>query len=243
MSWKQPINTDIFEKDEFDAFDRSVWFEIIGRCRNEDGPLPPFWHGNKRMVVSLERGSMVFRVSQFAREQGVDRKRVKKSIEKLSKWYNELHIVRKPYGCIVKVKNYNEIVKMHNEKDIERTTKGQRKDNERSTSNKSVESVKKSPNGDSGLKASKEYGKPEINRMLEALKGKIGIDAFVDFKIERNMAKHCVTLLKKIGKDEFVRRLDIILGDNFKRKNCNRIKFLYHEIKGFIEPVNSIKSF
>lgn len=92
--------------------------------------------------------------------------------------------------------------------------------------------------------APKEYGNPEINKMLEALKGKIGITAFADSQLERNFGKHFVNLLAKIGRDEFVRRLDIITNDSFKRKNCNRIKYLYHEIQAFIEPINtSIKSF
>jgi len=78
----------------------------------------------------------------------------------------------------------------------------------------------------------------EISKMLEALKTKIGITDFADSSIERNLAKHCVGLLGKLGKDEFVRRLDLILQDDFKRKNCNRIRFVYSEIKAFIEPKN-----
>lgn len=83
--------------------------------------------------------------------------------------------------------------------------------------------------------------KPEINKMLEALKLKIGISAFVDSRIERNMAKNCNGLLQKIGKDEFVRRLDIILEDDFKHKNCNSIRYVYNQIKGFIEQKNDSK--
>lgn len=81
-----------------------------------------------------------------------------------------------------------------------------------------------------------EYGRKEINDMLVALKTKVGISAFVDSGIERNMAKHCVSLLGKIGKDEFVRRLEFLLNDPFHRKNCNKIKYIYNNIKGFIEP-------
>ncbi len=80
------------------------------------------------------------------------------------------------------------------------------------------------------------YGNKDINNMLIALKSKIGIQGFADPVNERNIGKHCVNLLEKIGKDEFVRRLDIILEDSFKRKNCNRIKYVYNEIKAFIEP-------
>jgi len=80
------------------------------------------------------------------------------------------------------------------------------------------------------------YGNKGINEMLIGLKGHIGISAFADSAIERNIARHCVNLIGKIGAIEFRRRLDIILQDSFKHKNCNRIKYVYNEIKSFIEP-------
>lgn len=85
-----------------------------------------------------------------------------------------------------------------------------------------------------------EFGKKEINEMLIALKSKIQIEAFVDSAIERNIAHHCVGLLKKIGKDEFVHRLESLLADSFHRKNCNKIRYVYNNIKGFIEPQSTI---
>lgn len=88
------------------------------------------------------------------------------------------------------------------------------------------------------------YGNQDISKMLDALKRTIGIDAFADSSIERNIAKHCVTLMDKLGVEEFRRRLDIILDDGFKRRNCNRIKYVYNEIKGFIDiKSNSINSY
>lgn len=77
---------------------------------------------------------------------------------------------------------------------------------------------------------------PAINKMLEALKAKIGISAFVDSRIERNMAKNCLSLMSKIGPPEFSRRLGCLLSDPFQQKNCNKILFVYNNIKGFIEP-------
>jgi DNA-binding Lrp family transcriptional regulator len=78
--------------------------------------------------------------------------------------------------------------------------------------------------------------KKEIDNMLIALKGVIGIEAFVDSSIERNMARHCNGLMEKIGRKEFRRRLEFLLADNFHSKNCNRIKYIYNNIKGFKEP-------
>lgn len=76
----------------------------------------------------------------------------------------------------------------------------------------------------------------DINKMLEALKSTIGIEAFADSSIERNMARHCIGLIRKIGPKEFRRRLEVIMRDKFHYKNCNRIKYVYNQIKGFIEP-------
>lgn len=98
-------------------------------------------------------------------------------------------------------------------------------------------------NSSAGVDEKKTYGNPEINKMLEALKSKAEIQAFVDSAIERNIAKHCLNLMQKIGKDEFVRRLDYLLSDPFHQKNCNKIKYIYNNIKGFIEPKTTIKTF
>lgn len=78
---------------------------------------------------------------------------------------------------------------------------------------------------------------PEINKILEALKQHIGVDDFVTSqKWQRIYGKHIFGLFQKLGKDEFLRRLESILSDGFKRKRCNDLEFLYKEIKAFIEP-------
>lgn len=82
----------------------------------------------------------------------------------------------------------------------------------------------------------KKFGNKEVNEMLTSLKAAIGISAFVDSAIERNMAKHCVNLMKEIGPEEFGRRLKYLLSDPFMQKNCNKIKYVYNNIKGWIEP-------
>jgi phage replication O-like protein O len=82
-----------------------------------------------------------------------------------------------------------------------------------------------------------EYGKTEINQMLKALKNHIGIDDFADAqRWQRIYAKHCYGLIVKIGVREFEKRLDHLLEDPFTAKNCNKIKFIYNNIKGYIEP-------
>jgi len=137
MAWKQPIDTAILNDQALNAFDRSVLVEILLRCQNIDGEIPPFWHGNKRILLYLKRGQMVFRVTQFANELQVDPKRVRKSIERLRNRYIEMEIESKPFGLIISVLNYDIITKMESEMENERRMKGERKENERSTSNKS----------------------------------------------------------------------------------------------------------
>lgn len=87
--------------------------------------------------------------------------------------------------------------------------------------------------------AKAEYGNKDINLMLVALKKTIDIEAFVDSSIERNMAKHCLTLIKKIGREEFKFRLSSLLTDTFHTKNCNKIKYVYNNIKGFKKSMSS----
>lgn len=90
-----------------------------------------------------------------------------------------------------------------------------------------------------GLKqgTDREYGDPEINKMLGFLKNKIGIQAFADKKDwERRYALHLLNLCKRITPDEFKKRLESILSDEFKAKNCNSIGYLYRQMNGFIEP-------
>ena len=85
------------------------------------------------------------------------------------------------------------------------------------------------------------FGNEGINDMLEAMLKKIGIDDFTDTKEwKRIHANNCLKLLGRIGSKEFTRRLEIITQDSFKRKRCNEIRFVYEQIKAFIEP--NIKS-
>lgn len=86
----------------------------------------------------------------------------------------------------------------------------------------------------------KQFGDPSVNDILMAIKARVGIENFADSSIERNLAKHCAELALKIGPDEFLRRLDFLLSDSFTRKNCNRIKYIYNSIKGWIEPKPNI---
>lgn len=72
----------------------------------------------------------------------------------------------------------------------------------------------------------------EISAMLEVLKKACGVDDFrEDRKWQRLWGKNLVELAKKIGKEIFIRRIEIFLKDDFKRKNRNSLKYLYSELK------------
>ena len=82
-----------------------------------------------------------------------------------------------------------------------------------------------------------QYGNKNVNSMLEALKGKVGVGDFKDSQRQQRIwGNNLYILMGKLSKDEFVRRLDLILADDFKQKNCGGLQFIYKEIKGFVEP-------
>lgn len=141
--WRQPVPTDILSSESFDNFDIAVFTHIMIHLRRGDTLCPPFYHGNRKFEdVALKRGQMIFKVSHFAKDLKVDRKRVKKSIEKLSKWYSGMDIEKKPYGLIVTCLEVDQIFKMDSEMHNESTMRAQREHSERTASKKTVKTVK-----------------------------------------------------------------------------------------------------
>lgn len=124
--------------------------------------------------------------------------------------------------------------------------KEKKKEKENNNKNKKEKNIIISSNEDT---AKADYGNKGVNDILKGLKAVTGREDFKESqKYQRFYGKHFVGLLKKIGKDEFRRRLDIVLDDDFKEKNCNSLKYLYGEIKsaslfnpkkkGFVVPKN-----
>lgn len=90
--------------------------------------------------------------------------------------------------------------------------------------------------------AEPKFGNEDINKVLTAIRLKVGISDFADSqRWQRIYGKHLFSILSKIGAEEFGRRLDIILKDSFKRKRCNETRYIYEQLKGFIEPNISSK--
>ena len=85
------------------------------------------------------------------------------------------------------------------------------------------------------------FGNENINKILESIKNKVGLDDFTESKHQQRIwGNNLYRLMEKIGVSEFGRRLDIILQDNFKSKNCNSLQYIYKQIKGFIESKGSV---
>ena len=103
-------------------------------------------------------------------------------------------------------------------------------------------STSKEVDSATALDAPKEYGKKEINEILLALRRKVGVDDFRESSAQQRIwGANLHRLMAKIGASEFSRRLDIILADDFKRKNCGSLQYVYKEIKGFVEPAEKRK--
>ena len=103
---------------------------------------------------------------------------------------------------------------------------------------------KKSTEVDSGVPENSEvvvYGNQEITKLLNAIKLKVGIADFSDSqKWQRIYGKHLISLMAKIKPTEFARRLDILKNDSFKRKRLNEVRYVYEQVKGFVEPPERI---
>jgi hypothetical protein len=92
---------------------------------------------------------------------------------------------------------------------------------------------------------SSEYGKPEINKMLSAIKEMLDLTDFKETqKMQRIYGQHLVNLMAKISREEFRHRFESLSNDPFHRKNMGSLKYIYQQIKGFVnqEPQGYIIS-
>lgn len=85
------------------------------------------------------------------------------------------------------------------------------------------------------LESEKEYWNTEINQILLLLRQTVWCDDFTESQQwQRRYWKHFLNLWSKIWNDEFWKRLQWILSDKFKSKNCNSLKYLYDQMKSYI---------
>ena len=70
-------------------------------------------------------------------------------------------------------------------------------------------------------------------KMLKFLKQSIGCDKFKDYN-EWTEVGRILRIAEKLGKEQFLYRLEKILEDPFKAKNSNKLSYLRKEIEAFI---------
>ena len=131
---------------------------------------------------------------------------------------------------LITILKYNQYQENQQENQQQANNKATTKQQQADT-NKNEKNEKNSSN-EEGAQAPKEYGNPEVNKILEGLKA---ITKRTDFKesarVQRQFGQHFVSLLAKLGKEEFRRRLESICRDTFKAKNIGSLKYLYGEMK------------
>lgn len=141
MTWKQPTPTDGKYNSNLSIMDWMIFCYIWNFVRNEDG-VEEFWHGNKFFSVELKRGQCIFKILPTAESLGIGRKKVRKCIEKLSKWYTEMDIEREPYGLLLSFKNADDLFDMDIKMDNNGTSTGHQRDIKGTANKKNVKNVK-----------------------------------------------------------------------------------------------------
>jgi len=218
-SWKQPTPTDINFNESLTFLDRAIFREILSLCQNEKR-LFNFVHNNRNYSVELKRGQCIFKVSKIAEDLEIDRKRVRRSIETISKWYSQMDSQAMPYGLVITVKDYNNIVGMDSQKDSQRIVKGQSEDSQR-TPNKSEESVK-SENISKDIEDKSSYGNNKLNSFMEAFDKAIGFTLPLVPQARRH-ASTCLELFTKQNKKGDVKKGRDFLDD---KVNVNASMFI-----------------
>ena len=191
--WKQPTPTDIRNNENIDLLTRLIFLDILNGCQNEDYLLI-YFHGNKRVTIPLKRGQYFFQVKKYADAIECDRRKIEKSLEIISNWYTEMQIERTPFGLIITIKDYDSLIRMHNETHNECTTNAQRMH----TQNKSDKS-NKNISKDIGVETPV-YGNPEINRFITGVNKHLGYNLPGDGR-SRRVVKTILTLLERNGKN------------------------------------------
>lgn len=154
-----------------------------------------------------------------------------------------INIERQPNGWIIEVANWSEY---QGEKDTPKANQKLIKDESKANAynkkerNKEIKNNIISTNVDNNseetsLAVVEEFWNKEINAMLDLLKKAVWLSDFKDSNTwQRRYTKNIMELTKKIWKEEFLFRLKSILQDEFKAKNCNKLAYLYGELKSYI---------
>jgi hypothetical protein len=112
--------------------------------------------------------------------------------------------------------------------------------NNKTDNNNKTYSPKGEANAEKPTQDQKSFGNEGVNFMLGHLKEKVGIEDFrEEVGWQRRYGMNLVNLMNKLGDEEFFYRVEEILEDDFKRQNCNSLRFIYREVKGFMPRVQA----
>lgn len=246
---RQTIDSDIFFYKPDKWF--KIWFFIVNKVNYKDGNL-------------FKRGEGLITYEDIMAQTRASKAQTHKCIKFLEK-ENMLASRRTTRGMIRIVLKYEEYQTLQNykgnSKTTTETTDGQLTDNLgvlpitkeskiRKESKISKQNIIINNNAsqeilEKPVKVKKIKKAPDmrITKMLEALKIWTHREAFSDSKFERNIGLNLVRLFEKIGKEEFLRRLNLLLNDDFKAKNCNSVTFIYNQLKSFPNKITQKKAF
>jgi len=233
--WRSSQDSEMYFSEKFTKW--QAWMDLLILANHKDSTI--FIRG---IEVQVKTG-------QVARAEGTLAKRWRWSRDKVRRFISilqtrqQIRQQKTPAINLIEIINYEEYQQQTIHQTIQQ--KNNKQDNKQDTykKEKNVKNVKKETTKvvtefENSEKA--EYGKKDINKMLEAVKEKVGCTGFKEpVKWQRIYGNHLVNLMNKLSVKEFARRVDIILKDDFHRRNCGSLKYLYNQIKGFVEPKDS----
>lgn len=218
-----------------------VWLHILLKVNYEDGK-------------SLKKGEGYFNYHDVAAACRVSYNTVAKFVQYGKTRGNLLATQKATRGTIIKVLNYHIYQDLENYKSNAKsnesaTPAARQKQDKSDTKKERNKKILTSLEVNDGAPAPTEPPKvdkrrDDITKFLVWLKEKAGVQAFADSSIERNIAKTFLGFIAKTGREDFLRRLDTVLSDEFKKQNRNRIRFLYNEVKSVPvrEPITQKQS-
>lgn len=216
-----------------------AWVDLILLANYQESTL--FIRGNE---IKVTIGQVAWSEQRLALRWHWSRNKLRNFL-KLLKSKQQIEQQKTAAITLISILNYRKYQetdsRLNNRKTSESTTEG--------THTKKDKNIKKFKNIISKdiEEPQKTFGNEEINLVLEFLKKTFGVPDFKETQQwQRIFGKNLTKLLEKIGKEEFRRRLELLAAENFKRKNCNSLKFIYGELKstpitdGLVKPKSNV---
>lgn len=226
MGWKVPINTDLIDHPELTPLDHAIWINIILRCQRKPA-MKTFKAGKKTYNIKLGVGQMVFNMREFAIRSGKNRRSIMVGLNRIQQTYQQMHQQAKPFGLLITVLNYDEVVSF---------APANAPPNEPASAPPYIRNKKRIRGG--GERAPLENQENNDLKASISLKKELGIDSWVDSRLENEYSLKLATLYQELGSNEFTKRFRELAADAWHRKRFNEIKYVYEQIAGYIPPID-----